>query len=576
MKRDEGLGAPGSSPLPTSPASETASLWPLRRTCGPRQAQGLEFTGLAKFVFVTGGVLSGLGKGVMAASLGALLRARGLSVTLQKIDPYLNVDAGTMNPYEHGEVFVTQDGLETDLDIGHYERFTHQDLSRVNYLTTGQVYWNVIRRERRGDYLGHTVQVVPHITDEIKRLVRRAQEATGAEVTIVEVGGTVGDIEGLPYLEALRQLRDELPRVDTCFVHLTYVPVLSTTGELKTKPTQHSVRELREAGIQPDFLVARCPAPLPPGLRRKIALFCDVAPEHVIENRDLPTIYQVPLALREEGLDEKLLARLGLSPGGADLTAWQKFVDRLRSPERRVRIGIVGKYVELHDAYLSILEALTHAGAALGAEVAVRWIPSQAVEEDLRVLEGVAGILVPGGFGERGIEGKVLAAGYARREGLPYFGICLGMQVAVISFAREELGLTEANSTEFDPRTPHPVIDILPEQGGIEDKGGTMRLGAYPAVLAPESRARALYGVHEIRERHRHRYEFNPEYLERFEAAGMLATGRSPDGRLVEIVEVPGHPWYVGVQFHPEFTSRPLRPHPLFLGFMQACLSCSS
>ena len=380
---------------------------------------------LAKFVFVTGGVLSGLGKGVVAASLGALLRARGISVTLQEIAPYLNVDAGTMNPYEHGEVCVTQDGLETDLDIGHYERFTHQGLSRVNYLTTGQVYWNVIRRERRGDYLGHTVQVVPHVTNEIKRLVRRAQEETGAQVTIVEVGGTVGDIEGLPYLEALRQLRDELPREDTCFVHLTYVPVLSTTGELKTKPTQHSVRELREVGIQPDFIVARVPQPLPAPLRQKIALFCDVPPEHVIEDRDLATIYEVPLALHEEGVDDLLLARLGLSAPPADLSQWRDFVARLKAPDRRVEIGIVGKYVELHDAYMSIIEALKHAGAALRTEVLIRWIPSQKVEEDVSVLSGLAGILVPGGFGERGIEGKILAAGYARDRRIPYFGICI-------------------------------------------------------------------------------------------------------------------------------------------------------
>lgn len=509
----------------------------------------------------------------MAASLGTLLQARGVSVTLQKIDPYLNVDAGTMNPYEHGEVFVTHDGLETDLDIGHYERFLGQDLSRANYLTTGQVYWNVIQRERRGDYLGHTVQVVPHITDEIKRLIRGAQLATGAQVVIVEVGGTVGDIEGLPYLEAIRQLRDELPRGDTCFVHLTYVPVLSTTGELKTKPTQHSVRQLREAGIQPDFIVARCPAPLPESLRDKIALFCDVAPEHVVEDRDLPSIYEVPLALREEGLDLKLLARLGLSPTNADLQRWEEFVHRLRHPRERVRVGIVGKYVELHDAYLSIIEALRHAGAALGAEVDIVWIPSARVEEDPGVLGGLAGILVPGGFGERGIEGKILAADYARRSRIPYFGICLGMQVAAIAFARHVLGLRGANSSEFDPATPHPVIALLPEQGEVEAKGGTMRLGAWPAVLTPGSHAHRLYGREKIEERHRHRYEFNPDYLEHFERAGMQATGRSPDGRLVEILEIQDHPWYVGVQFHPEFTSRPLDPHPLFLGFLKACLS---
>lgn len=523
-------------------------------------------------MFVTGGVLSGLGKGVVASSLGFLLQAQGIAVTLQKIDPYLNVDAGTMNPYEHGEVFVTRDGCETDLDIGHYERFVDQDLGAANYLTTGQVYWNVIHRERRGDYLGHTVQVIPHITDEIKRLIRLALRRTGAEVIIVEVGGTVGDIEGLPYLEAMRQLGDELPREDTAFVHLAYVPVLSTTGELKTKPTQHSVKELRTAGIQPDFIVARCPTPLPWALRQKIALFCDVPTEQVIEDRDLPSIYEVPLALREEGFDGKLLRKLGLPAQDGDLSAWEAFVDRLRGPKRRVRVGIVGKYVELHDAYLSIIEALRHAGAALGAEVEISWIPSARVEEGEEVLRDLGGILIPGGFGERGIEGKIQASGYARRAGIPFFGICLGMQVAVVSFAREVLGLRDANSSEFDPHTPHPVIDLLPEQGKVEDKGGTMRLGECPAVLAPGSLAQRSFGRDRIYERHRHRYEFNPRYLEAFERAGMVATGRSPDGRLVEIVELKNHPWYVGVQFHPEFTSRPLAAHPLFLGFLEACL----
>lgn len=523
-------------------------------------------------MFVTGGVLSGLGKGVVASSLGVLLRAQGIAVTLQKIDPYLNVDAGTMNPYEHGEVFVTRDGCETDLDIGHYERFVDQDLGAQNYLTTGQVYWNVIHRERRGDYLGHTVQVIPHITDEIKHLIRLALRRTGAAVVIVEVGGTVGDIEGLPYLEAMRQLRDELPREDTAFVHLAYVPVLSTTGELKTKPTQHSVKELRAAGIQPDFIVARSPAPLPWALRQKIALFCDVPTEQVIEDRDLPSIYEVPLSLREEGFDGKLLRRLGLPARDGDLSAWEAFVDRLQKPKRRVRVGIVGKYVELHDAYLSIIEALRHAGAALGAEVEIAWIPSARVEEGEEVLQDLSGILIPGGFGERGIEGKILAASYARRAGMPFFGICLGMQVAVTAFAREVLGLRDANSTEFDPDTPHPVIDLLPEQGKVEDKGGTMRLGECPAILAPGSLAQRAFGRDLINERHRHRYEFNPRYLEAFERAGMVATGRSPDGRLVEIVELKDHPWYVGVQFHPEFTSRPLAPHPLFLGFLGACL----
>lgn len=529
---------------------------------------------MAKFVFVTGGVVSGLGKGVLTASLGCLLQARGTRVTLMKIDPYLNVDAGTMNPYEHGEVFVTRDGLETDLDIGHYERFLGQDLGDPNYLTTGRVYRDVISREREGAYLGHTVQVVPHITDEIKRRVRLAAEATGAEVVVVEVGGTVGDIEGLPYLEAIRQLRDELPRSDVAVIHLAYVPVLSTTGELKTKPAQHSVRELRTAGIQPDFVVARSPVELPPSLREKLALFCDVPRDHVIGGPDLPTIYRVPLVMGDEGLDQKLLVRLGLPARSGDLRAWVMFVHGVENPRRTVPIGIVGKYVELHDAYLSILEALVHAGAALGVRVEVVWIPSARVEkEGERALAGCAGILIPGGFGERGVEGKVQAAGYARRAGVPYFGICLGMQVAAIAFAREVLGWRRANSAEFDPGTPYPVIDLLPEQGGITAKGGTMRRGEYPMEVLPGTRLAAAYGVAGVGERHRHRYEFNPLYREAFEEGGLRPAALSPDGRLVEALEAADHPWYVGVQYHPEFRSRPLAPHPLFLAFVQACLS---
>ncbi len=527
---------------------------------------------VGKFVFVTGGVVSGLGKGVVTASLGGILRSSGLKVTLQKADPYINVDAGTMNPYEHGEVFVTGDGQETDLDIGHYERFTQQDLTSSNYLTTGQVYWNVIQAERRGDYLGQTVQVVPHVTDEIKRLIRRAQEITGAEVSIVEVGGTVGDIEGLPYLEALRQMRDELPREDTAFVHLTYVPVLSTTGELKTKPTQHSVRELRALGIQPDIIVARTPTPLSPGLREKIALFCDVAVTHVVQETDVESIYEVPLVLRSEGMDEKLLHRLRLRARPGDLTPWEEFVQRLKRPNGRVTIGIVGKYVEAHDAYMSIVESLRHAGAAVGTAVELAWIPSVAVEEDEGVLQSLDGILVPGGFGERGIEGKVRAADYARRARVPFFGICLGMQCAVIAFSRSVLGWSGAVSTEFSPQGAYPVIDLLPEQGGVEIKGGTMRLGEYPARLEEGSRMRAAYGRELIVERHRHRYEFNPQYMEEFRRAGMKLSGISPDGRLVEAVELVDHPWYVGVQFHPEFTSRPLLPHPLFREFVRACV----
>lgn len=528
---------------------------------------------LAKYVFVTGGVVSGLGKGVVTASLGCLLRARGVRVTLQKIDPYLNVDAGTINPYEHGEVFVTKDGLETDLDIGHYERFLDQDLGRANYLTTGQVYWSVVQKERRGDYLGRTVQVIPHVTEEIKTRIRAALEATGSEVVVVEVGGTVGDIEGLPYLETIRQMRDELPHQDVAVIHLAYVPILSTTGELKTKPTQHSVKELRAAGIQPDFIVARCPIPLPPPLRRKIALFCDVPADHVIEDRDLPTIYEVPLCLAEEGLDLKLLRRLDLAPKESDLRSWTEFVQRLKNPKRTVRVGIVGKYVELHDAYLSIVEALRHAGAALSAEVEVQWIPAQQVEEEEEVLEGVDGLLVPGGFGERGIEGKIRAADYARQKKVPFLGICLGMQVAAIAFARTVLGRKHANSTEFDPHTPDPVIDLLPEQAHVQEKGGTMRLGEYPADVLAGTQTHAAYNASRIYERHRHRYEFNPHYLELFSRAGFVASALSPDGRLVEVLELRDHPWYVTAQFHPEFRSRPLRPHPLFLGFLRACLS---
>jgi CTP synthase len=531
---------------------------------------------VGKFIFITGGVLSGLGKGVVAASLGYLLKARGYKVTLQKIDPYLNVDAGTMNPYEHGEVFVTADGKECDLDIGRYERFLHQDLSASNYITTGQVYWNVIQRERHGDYLGKTVQIIPHITEEIKRLICAPLEESGAEIGIVEVGGTVGDIEGLPYLEALRQLRDELPREDTCFVHLTYIPVLSTTGELKTKPTQHSVKELRTVGIQPDFIVARTHEPLTRDIRRKISLFCDVPLTHVIEGLDLPSIYEVPLALEGEGFPQRVLEVLSLPARSADHRAWEEFVRRLRGADAAVRIGIVGKYVELHDAYISIIEAFQHAGAALGVQVELCWVPSAKVEETAEVLEGLAGILVPGGFGERGIEGKILAADYARREGIPYFGICLGMQVAVIAFARYAAGLSEANSTEFDPDTSHPVIDLLPEQRHLRAKGGTMRLGAYPAVLRNGSKVRGIYENDEIVERHRHRYEFNLDYLDTLERVGMLASGVSPDGKLVEIVELPDHLWYIGVQFHPEYTSRPLRPHPLFVDFVRKCAERSS
>lgn len=525
-----------------------------------------------KLIFVTGGVLSGLGKGVITASIGLLFKLSGYKVSLQKIDPYLNLDAGTMNPYEHGEVFVTRDGMETDLDIGRYERFLGEELTAVNYMTTGQVYWNVIRKERAGEFLGKTVQVIPHITDEIKGLILRAVE--GAEIGVVEIGGTVGDIESLPFLEALRQLRDDLPREDTFFVHLTLLPRLSSTDELKTKPTQHSVKELRAIGIQPDAIVARADGPLPDGVRRKIARFCDVPMENVIEDPDLDSIYAAPLVLHDQGLDDRISCRLGLPAVQPDLSAWTERLARLRNPTREVQIGIVGKYVELEDSYISIREALIHAGIANDARVEMLWIPAEAVARDgpEKHLEGIDGLLVPGGFGDRGIEGKVEAISYVRKRKIPFFGICLGLQCAVIEFARDRLGLPQANSSEFDPHTPDPVIDLLPDQADVRDKGGTMRLGEYETVLKNGTRAYDCYRADRIRERHRHRYEFNPAYREAFEAAGMVVSGTSPDGRLVEIIELPDHPWYVGVQFHPEFTSRFLFPHPLFSGFVEACL----
>jgi CTP synthase len=529
---------------------------------------------LRKFIFVTGGVLSGLGKGVVTASIGLLFKLRGYRVTLQKIDPYVNLDAGTMNPYEHGEVFVTRDGLETDLDIGRYERFLDEELTRANYLTTGQVYWNVIRQERAGAFLGKTVQVIPHITDEIKRLIQLPLDQSGAQIAVVEVGGTVGDIEGLPFLEALRQLKDDLPREDTFFVHLTLLPLLSTSDELKTKPTQHSVKELRAIGIQPDAIVARCGRPLPESVKRKIALFCDVDPENVIEDPDLASIYEVPLVLRQQGFDRRIAERLGIGSEEANVDRWSELVSRLRHPSRHVRIGVVGKYVELKDSYISIGEALVHAGVALDTEVNVDWIPAEAVARDGPALhlDGVDGLLVPGGFGDRGIEGKVEAVRHVREHGIPFLGLCLGLQCAAIEFARDRLGLTGANSSEFAPDTPHPVIDLLEEQAGVKEKGGTMRLGSYPTLLRRGSKSRACYGVDRIDERHRHRYEFNPSYRERFETAGMRIVGTSPDDRLVEIIELADHPWFVGVQFHPEFKSHFLSPHPLFSGFLRACI----
>jgi CTP synthase len=529
---------------------------------------------LRKFIVVTGGVISGLGKGVIAASIGLLFKLSGYRVTLQKIDPYVNLDAGTMNPYEHGEVFVTNDGKETDLDIGRYERFLDESLTAANYITTGQVYWSVIRQERTGAFLGKTVQVIPHITDEIKRRISLPVEREDAEVGVIEVGGTVGDIESLPFLEALRQLKDDLPREDTFFIHLTLLPHLASTDEIKTKPPQHSVKELRAIGLQPDAIIARCDRPLPASVKRKIALFCDVAQENVIEDPDLPSIYEVPLLLKEQGLDQRIAAGFGLPAREADVTRWEESVARLRTPSRRVRIGIVGKYVELKDSYMSITEALLHAGVALDARVDLEWIAAERLSQNgpEAPLHDLDGLLIPGGFGDRGIEGKVQAVGYARKMKMPFFGICLGLQCAVIEFARERLGLAKANSSEFDPDTPHPVIGLLEDQRTIVEKGGTMRLGAYEAVLREGTISRSCYGVDRVQERHRHRYEFNPAYRQQFEEAGMHIAATSPDDRLVEIIELKDHPWFVGVQFHPEFQSRFLSPHPLFCGFVNACL----
>ena len=530
---------------------------------------------MRKFVFITGGVLSGLGKGVVSASIALLFKLRGRRVSLQKIDPYVNVDAGTMNPYEHGEVFVTHDGRETDLDIGRYERFLDEQLSAYNYLTTGQVYWNVIRKERAGKYLGQTVQVIPHISDEIKRLIRLPLDEADAEIGVIEVGGTVGDIESLPFLEALRQLKDELSREDTFFVHVTLLPRLTTSDELKTKPTQHSVKELRAIGIQPDMIVARCDVPLPDPVKRKIALFCDVPIENVIDDPNLPTIYHAPLRLNAYGLTRSVAAGLGLDTERApDLSDWAFRVQRIENPVSRIRIGIIGKYVELRDSYVSIREALYHAGATEDVGVDIDWIPSDAIakegpEPHLCPLDGV---LIPGGFGDRGIEGKIEAVEYTRTNRVPYFGLCLGLQCAIIEFARNVVGLYRANSSEFDPDTPHPVITLLEEQLHVALKGGTMRLGVYETDLRGGSIAASCYGTQRIAERHRHRYEFNPAYRSRLEAAGMRIAGTSVDDRLVEVIELTDHPWFVGVQFHPEFSSRLLSPHPLFRGFVRSCL----
>ncbi|MBE7493304.1 MAG: CTP synthase [Verrucomicrobiaceae bacterium] len=529
-----------------------------------------------KYIFVTGGVVSSLGKGLAASALGTLLELRGLKVIMQKFDPYLNIDPGTMNPYEHGEVYVLDDGAETDLDLGHYERFTHTNLSKLNNLTSGQVYQSVLDKERAGKYQGRTVQVIPHVTNEIKARIHEVTQKMGGDVIITEIGGTVGDIEGLPFLEAIRQLSYELGRGNSLCIHLTLLPYLKASGELKTKPTQHSVGKLREIGIQPQILVCRAERDVPEELRLKIARFCNVDEEATFVEKDVETsIYEIPLVLRDQGLDRQVLRMLDIDSRGSDFTEWQTMVEVLRDPPRgEVEVALVGKYIELQDAYKSKYESITHAGAANGCRVKVRRIGAEQVEDEgaERLLEGVAGVIVASGFGERGIEGKIQTVRWARTRQVPFFGICLGMQTAVIELARATLGLADAHSSEFVPDTPHPVIDLLEGQQGVTNKGGTMRLGSYPCVLAPGSLAHRLYGRTEISERHRHRYEFNMAYREALEAQGVVFSGLSPDGRLVEIVELRDHPFFVGTQFHPEFRSRLTQPHPLFSGFIAAAL----
>ncbi|MDR2654580.1 MAG: CTP synthase [Oscillospiraceae bacterium] len=527
-----------------------------------------------KYIFVTGGVVSGLGKGITAASLGRLLKARGYRVTIQKFDPYINVDPGTMSPYQHGEVFVTDDGAETDLDLGHYERFIDENLSVDSNVTSGKIYWTVINNEREGVYLGRTVQVIPHITNEIKERIVRVGVGGRTDIVITEIGGTVGDIESLPYLEAIRQHGIEVGRDDAIFIHVTLVPYVTGSEELKSKPTQHSVKELRSVGIQPNILVCRSEYPIPKDMKEKIALFCNVRPKDVIQNLTAPTLYEVPLMLEEEGLANIVCEHLNLDNPAPELGEWRDMVRRIKSLSKKVKIGIVGKYTELPDAYLSVAEALRHGGYENSAEVEIKWINSEFLtpENIAYYLEGCGGILVPGGFGDRGIEGMVLTAQYARENRLPYFGLCLGMQIAVIEFARNILHLPDSNSSEFNPESLNPVIDIMPDQRNIKDLGGTMRLGQYPCLLKEGGIAGRAYGARLIYERHRHRYEFNNTYREVFAAEGGLFAGISPDGRLVEIFEVPAHPWFVGVQFHPELKSRPNRAHPLFRDFIRASL----
>ena len=527
---------------------------------------------MTKYIFVTGGVVSGLGKGITAASLGRLLKARGLKVAAQKLDPYINVDPGTMSPYQHGEVYVTEDGAETDLDLGHYERFIDEDLNRYSNLTTGKVYWNVLNKERRGEYLGSTVQVIPHVTNEIKDFVYRVGKQTNADVVITEIGGTIGDIESQPFIEAVRQISLEVGRENSLFIHVTLVPYLHGSEEHKSKPTQHSVKELQGMGVHPNIIVLRCDEPLEPSIFQKISLFCNVKPDCVIENVTLPVLYEAPLMLERSHFSDVVCRELGLQTPPPDLADWSQMVKQIKSRDETVTIGLVGKYVGLHDAYLSVAEALRHAGYAHGVHVEIRWIDSETLTAETlaQTLGGLNGILVPGGFGSRGIEGMILAVQYAREHHLPYFGICLGMQVAVIEYARHVCGLADANSGEFDEQCKNKVIDFMPGQSDDIDKGGTLRLGAYPCEIVPGTTMARCYGTGTISERHRHRYEFNNAYRTVLQQAGLTLSGLSPDGNLVETVELTACPFYVGVQYHPEFKSRPNKPHPLFLGFIGA------
>ena len=529
---------------------------------------------MKKYIFVTGGVVSGLGKGITAASLGRLLKARGLKVAAQKLDPYINVDPGTMSPYQHGEVYVTEDGAETDLDLGHYERFIDEDLNRFSNLTTGKVYWNVLNKERRGEYLGSTVQVIPHITNEIKDFVYRVGEQTDADVVITEIGGTIGDIESQPFLEAARQISLEVGRENSLFIHVTLVPFLRGSDEHKSKPTQHSVKELQGMGICPNIIILRCDEPLEESIFKKISMFCNVKLDCVIENITLPNLYEAPLMLEKAHFSQVVCRELGIDASEPDLGEWTAMVERIKHREHTVRIGVVGKYVQLHDAYLSVAEALRHAGYALNAKVDIEWIDSETINQANceQILGHLDGIIVPGGFGSRGIEGMILAAQYAREHAVPYFGICLGMQIAVIEFARHVAGIADAHSGEFDELCRHKVIDFMPGQSDNIDKGGTLRLGAYPCLIQPGTTMARCYGAETISERHRHRYEFNNDYRQNLTDCGLILSGLSPDGRLVETVELPDRDFFVGVQYHPEFKSRPNKPHPLFQGFVKASL----